>query len=144
MPINYAKITQSYLQDTANAIRAKNGKTRTYTPLQMTGAIRELVGLCPITDLTGTKWRMNDILMLTGFNEDTFSLTGSFGDCNMSIELWLDSTYVGVDGVNYLYENGIWQNSNFKNATITSGTDATNSTLIDWFWNNGILLEPTF
>ena len=101
-----------------------------------------------VSDLTGTTWVFDDYLNDYNYLYDTFN--GSGGPLIASIN-FTDNIrdysslyrYNNADDLDYLYYytlahddytayNDGWTNSNYKTITITGGTDATNSTLINW------------
>lgn len=96
----------------------------------------------PITDLTGTKWLINERLNTS--NEFTYSLNFiSNSNTYTSIELITGF----FDQLNYglwiVFEDGMWQNEAYRTIEITGGADATNTNLIQWLQENATqIVEP--
>lgn len=91
----------------------------------------------PITDLTGTKWVLNESpsLDITG----TYSLSfSSGGDVYTSLELDGTSGYIRYDILIAYSEGSYWSRPEFRSIEITGGTDATNATLIAWLEANAM------
>lgn len=106
-----------------------------------------------ITDLTGTTWKLNNVL--TGaslqfkYRAITFENKGiiysvfnrhyatEFGDDIDFLKFSNDNTEITV------YDHGVWTNEDYKNITIISASYDTDPVLISWFESNGTLQTPS-
>lgn len=95
----------------------------------------------PLTDLTGTSWYFNDTLSLP---ETTTSYSLNFTDgytSRVGIDIASDHgtnhmyylTPTPYDAYNNMYG---WSDVKYRTIAITGGTDATNTSLIDWIQAN--------
>ena len=114
-----------------------------------------------ITDLTGTKWVLNEYPPYSGLLDTTFTLnfnsnSNSYNSLyidqdganeeNYYITLRYGSTRVYFEGVydlNTVDDTTYWIDSAYRLIEITGGTDATNATLIAWLQANATQVEVT-
>lgn len=100
------------------------------------------------TDLTGTTWVLNDTLIdslpigvyyITGHTNSNENFT-SVERASLRNECFCFK-YNNVRTAAYNYDTSSWVYPEYKNITITGGTDATNETLISWLEANGTLIS---
>ena len=95
-----------------------------------------------VTNLTGCTVILNNIGVTTVFPSGTFNLNFTSNSQQFSsIQFGSLSIIYGSTQV-YSAKND-WVNNNYKTLVISGGTDATNSSLISFFENHGIISQPT-
>lgn len=102
-------------------------------PLFMTNNIKAKADT--ITNLTNTTWLFNETLdnysgsyrVYINFTSNSQNYTYMTFDSEMGFIVQYDGDIVYFSG---------WQDNSYRSITITSGTDATNSTLISWLQSN--------
>ena len=119
----------------------------------------------PITDLTGTKWRLNTTFTtipsgqtFSQLDDDNEIYTLNFTSNKTNyIQLVFVGTGYSPSGINYYYNNipisqrgvwdyytNAWKNQELRDIEITGGTDVTNATLIAWLEANATqIIEPS-
>ena len=108
-----------------------------------------------VTDLTNTKWVLNNVLTADQSIENNFGLDGYINFISNNIEssnfyLFYDGdelqlSYNNVSGYVYYNYNGGWINQAYRIIEITGGTDATNASLISWLTSNATqVVEPKY
>ena len=100
----------------------------------------------PITDLTGTKWVGNDIIIVPfGVSTYNINFTSNNADFSSITMNGMQDPLIQYNSTSPIpanaYNDG-WTNEAYKTIQITGGTDATNSTLIQWLQDNGTLTAP--
>lgn len=120
-----ALITESYLYDIANAIRAKNGRPReTYTPAEMSVAIRAI----PADATLVHKTIMQDGVYnpaddnADGYSEVTVNVSGGGGSSGVYVGTTEPDASLGRNGDYYYLRNAINGNAFSYNATRTAST----------------------
>ena len=89
-----------------------------------------------ITDLTGTSWVFNDVLISINhdFSINFYSNSLLYNQFNCSINsdtYILSISYVATESTKVYRTNVGWRDVNYKTITITGGSDTTNSDLIN-------------
>lgn len=96
-----------------------------------------------VTDLAGTNWYLKSSLSFTDISESkTFNVGGVFGSvASPDIRITTGGT-VAIHNPDYLavYSSAQWADASYRTVSITSGTDSTNTELINWFLTNAVLV----
>lgn len=114
-----------------------------------------------ITDLTNTTWVLNDTIMFSGIANYSINFISNNNECNgFSVIYWYDDLGPGI-GENYLGYNtpssmisacsgtpgtpgaSSWIDPAYKTVNFTGGDEAQNSELINWLYENAVLITPT-
>lgn len=98
-----------------------------------------------ITNLTGTKWRFFDAVTANGMNYYSINFTTKDGHQYNGINIMFGMMYYEAVGSSSLVYVGNWiaeesglNNDDVKEISITGGSDATNSFLIEWLSENAV------
>ena len=114
-----------------------------------------------ITDLTGTKWLINDtfstmpsglpmdgeqgyndILYINFISNSNIYSYIEWGDGDMIVYEYNGVLLYNTQNSQTIVWGGSWKNQVYRTIEITGGTDATNSTLINWLLANATQIEP--
>lgn len=94
-----------------------------------------------VANLTGTAWRFNETITLSGAVFDINFINNNhsyqYTDVDSNAFAYGNDDYVYV----YTMANG-WINESYRTIEITGGTDATSQTAIDWFEANAVQILP--
>lgn len=151
------------LGDIADAIREKTNSTDTITPENMASEIASITGSNKITDLTDTSWVLKTNPTVIGtrtpgvYNEMLWQYHINFisnGTSYTTFEDWsyangyayglaYDDTKV-FSKINDASQSSSWTNEAYRTISITGGTDAQNTDLIDYLCANGELQEKEY
>lgn len=109
-----------------------------------------------LTNLAGTKWRLNDtltgnfnknfLLAIVAENKETiveFNPMKLGSDMNLYYYRYVNDSLGQRIHAKRVYYNGVWTNETYKVITIAGGVDEENPDLISWFEENATQIQTT-